>query len=144
MDNNNNDNMQDLIGKLNNFAKDNNITQDNINNLFNMLNNNNSKEEKYNNKNTYTKSNSNQNNFNKNSSSYNNINNIDLETIMKMKTIIDKMNSKDDPRSNLLRSLKPYLNESKKNKIDQYISLMNMSKVIDVFPFMNGGGNYDK
>ena len=138
MDNNNDNNMQDLINKLNSFAKDNNISQDNINNLFNVLNTNNSQAQD-NNKDTYNESNSNQ-----NSSSYNNSNNIDIETIMKMKTIIDKMNSKDDPRSNLLRSLKPYLNDSRKSKIDQYISLMNMSKVIDVFPFMNGGKNYDK
>ena len=63
---------------------------------------------------------------------------IDFETIMRMKTIIDKMNTKDDPRSNLLQSLKPYLKDSRKSKIDQYIQLMNMSKVMDVFPFMGG------
>lgn len=64
--------------------------------------------------------------------------NIDFETIMKMKSIIDKMNIKDDPRSNLLESLKPYLKESRKNKVDQYIQLMNLSRVMDVFPFMGG------
>lgn len=57
---------------------------------------------------------------------------------MKMKSIIDKMNIKDDPRSNLLESLKPYLQESRKSKVDQYIQLMNISRVIDVFPFMGG------
>lgn len=60
-------------------------------------------------------------------------NNIDIETIMKMKSIIDKMNVKDDPRSNLLNSLRPYLNENRKSKIDQYIQLMNVSKVMEVF-----------
>ena len=59
---------------------------------------------------------------------------------MKMKSIIDKMNIKDDPRSNLLESLKPYLKESRKSKIDQYIQLMNISRVMDVFPFMGGDG----
>ena len=63
---------------------------------------------------------------------------IDFETILKMKNIIEKMNNKNDPRSNLLQSLKPYLNDSRKSKVDQYINLMNMSKVLDVFPF-NGG-----
>lgn len=67
-----------------------------------------------------------------------NFGNIDFETIMKMKSIIDKMNIKDDPRSNLLESLKPYLKESRKNKVDQYIQLMNLSRVMDVFPFMGG------
>lgn len=64
--------------------------------------------------------------------------NIDFDTIMKMKSIIDKMNVKDDPRSNLLESLKPYLKESRKSKVDQYIQLMNISRVMDVFPFMGG------
>lgn len=64
--------------------------------------------------------------------------NIDMETIMKMKTIIEKMNSKGDPRSNLLLSLKPYLKESRQSKVDQYIQLLNMSKVLDVFPFSGG------
>lgn len=64
--------------------------------------------------------------------------NIDFDTIMKMKSIIDKMNTHDDPRSNLLESLKPYLKESRKSKVDQYIQLMNISRVMDVFPFMGG------
>ena len=55
-----------------------------------------------------------------------------------MKTIIDKMNSKNDPRSNLLESLKPYLKESRRSKIDQYIQLMNMSKVMESFNMFNG------
>lgn len=59
-------------------------------------------------------------------------NNIDLNTILKMKSIFDKMNNSEDPRSNLLRSLKPYLKESRKAKIDQYIQLFNMSKVIEL------------
>lgn len=64
--------------------------------------------------------------------------NIDFDTIIKMKSIIDKMNTQNDPRSNLLESLKPYLKESRKNKVDQYIQLMNISRVMDVFPFMGG------
>lgn len=65
-------------------------------------------------------------------------NNIDFETILKMKSIIDKMNVKDDPRSNLLQSLKPYLKESRRSKVDQYVQLMNISRVMEVFPFMGG------
>ena len=64
--------------------------------------------------------------------------NIDFDTIMKMKSIIDKINIKDDPRSNLLLSLKPYLKESRKEKLDQYIQLLNISRVLDVFPFLGG------
>ncbi len=67
-------------------------------------------------------------------------NGIDLDTILRMKSIIDKMNTKNDPRSNLLESLKPYLRESRRSKVDQYVQLMNMSKVMESFNFMSGGG----
>ena len=125
----NNENMEDLLNKLNDFAKDNNISQDSINNIFSMFNNGNESNPNYK-----------ENNVNSSQcKTQSSVNNIDFETIMKMKTIIDNMNTKDDPRSNLLKSLKPYLNESRKSKVDQYIGLMNMSKVMDAFPFMNGG-----
>lgn len=64
--------------------------------------------------------------------------NIDFDTILKMKSIFEKMNSTEDPRANLLRSLKPYLKDSRKSKIDQYIQFFNMAKVMDFFK-SNGG-----
>lgn len=63
---------------------------------------------------------------------------IDFETIMKFKNIMDKMNSKDDPRSKLLISLKPYLKDNKKNKIDQYIQFLNISRVLEMFTKSSG------
>ncbi len=66
--------------------------------------------------------------------------NIDFDTILKMKSIFEKMNSTEDPRANLLRSLKPYLKDSRKAKIDQYIHFFNMAKVMDIFK-SNGGEN---
>ena len=103
-----------------------------INNLMEMFNNSNS-------------SNSlNEQNASFDSNSSNTASGIDFETIMKMKSIIDKINVKDDPRSNLLQSLKPYLKESRRSKVDQYIQLMNMSKVMEVFPFMGGDKANDR
>jgi len=138
----NNEDMSDIINKINSLKGSNNISPDMVNNLFNMINN---SENKNNSSTTQSNNMSNTNNINNsNNSNLNNsqINsNIDFETIMKMKTIIDKMNTKDDPRSNLLQSLKPYLKDSRRSKVDQYIQLMNMSKVMDVFPFMGGGKN---
>ena len=138
----NNEDMSDIINKINSLKGSNNISPDMVNNLFNMINN---SENKNNSSTTQSNNMSNTNNINNsNNSNLNNsqINsNIDFETIMKMKTIIDKMNTKDDPRSNLLKSLKPYLKDSRRSKVDQYIQLMNMSKVMDVFPFMGGGKN---
>lgn len=66
--------------------------------------------------------------------------NFDMATILKMKSVMEKMNQKDDPRSNLLKSLKPYLKESRKEKVDQYITLFNMGKVME-FMKESGGGN---
>ena len=79
----------------------------------------------------------NSNNEAKNNSS-SNTSNIDINTILKMKSIFDKINSTEDPRANLLRSLKPYLKENRKSKIDQYIQLFNMSKALEVFKFDGG------
>jgi len=61
-------------------------------------------------------------------------NTIDMETILKMKKIIDKMNTnQNDPRANLLRSLKPYLRSSRKDKLEQYVKLLNMTNVMEAF-----------
>ena len=135
----NNEDMSDLFEKFNSVAGQNNISPDMVNNLFNMLKNSNNSQNDNSNTNFNT-SNNNQysNNFSNNSADSSNSNGIDFETIMKMKSIIDKMNVKDDPRSNLLQSLKPYLKDSRRAKVDQYIQLMNMSKVMEIFPFMGG------
>ena len=71
-----------------------------------------------------------------NSTISNNINNfdfskIDMNMILKMKSIMENLNSSNDPRSNLLY-LKPYLRDEKKNKIDQYANLLNFAKVAEV------------
>lgn len=86
-------------------------------------------------------SNNNNNNENTNSSSNFDFSNIDMATLMKFKNIMGKMNSKkNDPRSNLLLSLKPYLKPSRKEKLDQYIQFMNITSVIEAFN-KTGGEN---
>ena len=83
------------------------------------------------------------NNSNNANTSYNTSNNtnnssnfdfsqIDMNTILKMKSVMEKLNTSNDPRSNLLYSLKPYLREEKKEKIDQYASLLNVAKIADL------------
>lgn len=124
-----NEDLSNLFDKFN-INKD-SISPEMVNNLMNMLGNNSTGN------NSQADNNCSDDSTN-NSSSTSNFGNIDFETIMKMKSIIDKMNIKDDPRSNLLESLKPYLKESRKSKVDQYIQLMNLSRVMDVFPFMGG------
>lgn len=126
-----NEDLSKLFDKFN-INKD-SISPEMVNNLMGMLGTNSSSNEQT--SNNYSENTSNNNAQNTNNS---NSGNIDFETIMKMKSIIDKMNIKDDPRSNLLESLKPYLKESRRGKVDQYIQLMNISRVIEVFPFMGG------
>ena len=126
-----NEDLSNLFDKFN--INKNSISPEMVNNLMGMLGTNSSSNEQT--SNNYSENTSNNNAQNTNNS---NSGNIDFETIMKMKSIIDKMNIKDDPRSNLLESLKPYLKESRRGKVDQYIQLMNISRVIEVFPFMGG------
>ena len=94
------------------------VSPEMINNLGNMLNSN-----------------------NQNHSTQNSNFNLDINTIMKMKSIMENMNNKNDPRANLLYSLKPYLRDSKKDKLDQYVNLLNISKIAD---FMNNNNNDTK
>lgn len=42
------------------------------------------------------------------------------------------MNNKNDPRANLLYSLKPYLRDCKKDKLDQYVNLLNITNLADI------------
>ena len=68
--------------------------------------------------------------------------NFDINTMLKMKSIIDSMNKQqNDPRANLLKSLKPYLKPSRKEKVDQYIKLFGMGKA---FEFLNPLGGEKK
>lgn len=89
---------------------------------------------------TSNSNNSNDNGTANNSSNTNfDFSNIDMETIMKIKNIMGAMNSKkDDPRSNLLLSLKPYLKPSRKEKLDQYMKFMNLATMLDTFNTMGG------
>jgi len=42
------------------------------------------------------------------------------------------MNSKSNPNTQLLLALKPYLKKNKKEKLDQYIKLMNLTSIMEV------------
>ena len=121
----NNEDMSDLFNKFSNMVNEGNIP-DEMKNILSSLSSNGS---------------SGNANSNGSSSSSSNSSNpsIDFETLMKMKSIMEKMNNNNDPRANLLLSLKPYLNESRKEKIDQYIKLFGMSKVLEMFNNSGGG-----
>jgi len=118
----NNEDMSELFGKFSNMVKEGNIP-DEMKNILSSLSSNTSNSSE-------TDSTS--------ENSDNSTPSIDFETLLKMKSIMEKMNNNNDPRSNLLLSLKPYLKDSRKEKIDQYIKLFGMSKVLEVFNSTGG------
>lgn len=131
-----NDDMSDLMAKLNSM-----LGSDSANGLKDMINNfssnnssDNSSSDNSSSDNSYSTASSSGNTEDDNSNF-----NIDFDTIMKMKSVMDAMNSKkNDPRAKLLMSLKPYLKDSRKQKLDQYVQLLNMSSVFELFK-ENGG-----
>lgn len=66
--------------------------------------------------------------------------NLDINTVMKMSSAINKMkDTKNDPRANLLNSLKPYLRDSKKGQLDNYMNLLNVAKIAEIMKDNNKG-----
>jgi len=138
----NNEDMSDIIQKLSSMVNNSNSANNNqdvssssndagLENLQYILSNMNSGSNE--NTENYQENNSNNNNFN-----------IDFETIMRMKTVMDKFNStKNSPEANLLLSLKPYLNNNRKQKLDQYMQFLNITKVLEAFNSDGGGINND-
>lgn len=74
------------------------------------------------------------------SASFDNIfGNIDMGTLLKLKSVMEKMKqNQNNPRSQLLYSLRPYLRDSRKNKLEQYIQLLNMSDLIEGLGVIGG------
>lgn len=119
-----------------------NISPEMIQNFSKMLSNQSNTTQSQNNNQTQNQTQFN--NTNKQSNENNNfdLNGIDMNTIMKMSSIIGKMNnSKDDPRANLLNSLKPYLRENKKGQLDNYMNLLNVTKIAEIMKETNKENN---
>ena len=113
------------------------ISPEIIENFSKIMSNSNSNknDESTNNTSNNQNSNNSQNTYNssKNSSSNNfDFNNIDMNTILKMKSVMEKMNNSNYPRSNLLYSLKTYIRETKQEKLDQYVNLLKVSQIAEV------------
>ena len=113
-----------------------NITPEMIGNLANML-----KSSSENTSSAASSSSDFEDTSNNQSSSNQSSNNIDFETILKIKSIMETLNKKDDPRSKLLYSLKPYLRETKQKKLDQYVNLLKITEVSNLFKNEKGAKN---
>lgn len=57
-----------------------------------------------------------------------------LDYLLRIKGIIDELgSSRDDPRSNLLMSLKPYMRGSRQKSIDSAVKMLNLTKLSGLF-----------
>ena len=67
--------------------------------------------------------------------------NFDVSTLIKLKSVMDKANSVPDPKENLLKSLKPYLRNDRQAKLNQYINLFSISKMMEILKQTGGENN---
>lgn len=131
------ENFSELFNKFGKMMENGEIP-DNIKNLLNNSGN-------FNTDSQSSFENNNENDASDSQTSSNNSNsfNLDFETILKLQKIMNSMNNqKSDPRTNLLLSLKPYLKESRQQKVEQYINIFKMTKILDLLN--NSGGENKK
>lgn len=128
----NNGNLNDILSQ---------IPPDTLKNFSSIMNGNaNSNEKSNSSNNVKTTDNTSSSSANSNIDAFD-FSKIDMNTMMKMKSVMEKMNHTSDPRSNLLQSLKPYLRDEKKSKLDQYANLLNMANLIELFNQNNSKEN---
>ncbi len=138
--------MSDMIQKMSEMLKNNEIP-DNVKSIMSNLASGSSSENSNNGINTDSFERNNCKSDERSSQSASNsfdMSNIDINTMLKMKSVIDSMNqSQNDPRSNLLKSLKPYLKTSRREKVDQYIKLFSMGKAFELLNPLGGENKND-
>ena len=69
--------------------------------------------------------------------------NMDMNTIFKIQNIMNSINNdkENEYRTNLLLSLKPYLKNTRQEKVDQFIKFMKMEKVIEAIGPLTNSNN---
>ncbi len=55
------------------------------------------------------------------------------DLMLQAQSLLSKLSSGGDNRSNLLMSLKPYMRENRKKTIDNAVKLLNMAQLSDLF-----------
>ncbi len=154
----NNEDMNEMIKKAQQMMQNNEIPDD-LKNMISSFQNSTSKsgssftsqsENSYSSNNSTTSENINQSNQHRESpdtsttsKSSTDFSNIDIATLMKMQKVMSRLKNNDvtdDNMSKLLLSLKPYLRDDKKGKIDEYIQLSKMGKMTQIFEELNKNG----
>ena len=147
----NNNDFDELVKKAQTMINNNQVPPEIAEMMRNMNANNNIK-----NHNNNSSSSSNSNNANENSSSFDNGNmmnkqgsqnyhnyNNDKNSGIDLNAIISNtnFNQESDDISNLLKALKPYMSNAKKEKIDEYIKLVQIGKAAKLFNELNNNNN---
>ena len=123
-----NEDYSELIKNFSNILKEKNID------LNSVLGNNSNIQNNYNNDNENYDNNYNASNNNDNPLGIN----IGIEEIIKIKTLIEKMNNEENSnRNQLLYSLKPFLPNSKKEKLEQLIKLSSLLTALELLEHKN-------
>ena len=63
-----------------------------------------------------------------------------IDMMRKIKKIMDRLNSSNDPRINLLSALKPFLNSRRQKKLNSCINMLRMSRLAKLFEDYEKGG----
>lgn len=130
----NNNSSNNTMNKTDNYSNTSNNYYNKYSNTYSR-NNNNAKNERNNtqNHNSYRTTEN-------NNSSQSDFPDIDMETMLKLQNIMSKLksNNSNDDMSKLLLSLKPYLRNEKKEKVDEYIKLIKMGKMTQLFDSYGG------
>lgn len=58
--------------------------------------------------------------------------NIDINTILKMQSLLSRF-GKSSPKKELLYSLKPFLNKDRQNKLGEYITILSILDALEIF-----------
>ncbi len=127
-----NEDLSNVMNQFSNILKEKNID---INQILNKVSDNPSNSSS----NSNTNTSDNQNSFTSNITGESDFN-LDIETILKIKNIMQQMNQKNVPRNNLLNSLKPFLRKEKQEKLDEYIKYANLLNLLELFN-SKGGDN---
>ena len=61
-----------------------------------------------------------------------------MDSLFKIRSLLDSINAVDDPRIRLLSALRPYLSSSRSAHIDNAIKIMSLGKIPSVLKNMRG------
>ena len=117
-------NIQAKLNDDNTSSSTQNTTEETINNSSDTTQNLNQNTTENFNTNNETNTNANNNNFD--------FSNLDMNTILKMQSLFSKFN-RSTPKKNLLYSLKPFLNQTRQDKLGEYITILSIMDALDIF-----------